>query len=205
MGLVETSTENIAVGTPLSDVVTEVPVAVGQTVRTGDPLFKLDDRHLRAEIAVLFPDNDSQKDREWPGGGLRTGAGVAAPGPSARAGRAGPDAGAAVLADVTRQRNFAEGLPDKSAISSEELTRRRSAVETAQARLEQAQAQVAAAAAQTKLINSDRTEHGACLHRRTSSASESASRRIRARGTHLDATRSVGQIEAARGAGIPRI
>ena len=175
----ETSTENIAVGTPLSDVVTEVPVAVGQTVRTGDPLFKLDDRHLRAEIAARRAEL-CVAERQV-------------------------KVSAAVLADVTRQRNFAEGLPDKSAISSEELTRRRSAVETAQARLEQAQAQVAAAAAQTKLINSDRTEHGACLHRRTSSASESASRRIRARGTHLDATRSVGQIEAARGAGIPRI
>src|SRR6266487_6994167 len=56
VGLVETSTENIAVGTPLSDVVTEVPVTVGQSVKTGDPLFKLDDRHLRAELAARQAD-----------------------------------------------------------------------------------------------------------------------------------------------------
>ena len=40
VGLVEASTENIAIGTPLSDVVTEVPVVVGQVVKCGDPLFK---------------------------------------------------------------------------------------------------------------------------------------------------------------------
>src|SRR5262249_24245746 len=52
VGLVETSTENIAIGTPLADVVTEVLVTVGQPVKTGDSLFKLDDRHLRAELAA---------------------------------------------------------------------------------------------------------------------------------------------------------
>ena len=46
----------------------------------------------------------------------------------------------------------AESLTDKSAISSEELTRRRSAVETAQARLDESRAQVAAAAAQIEMI-----------------------------------------------------
>src|SRR6266516_4744122 len=54
--LVETSTENIAVGTPLADVVREVSVGVNQTVKAGDPLFKLDDRHLRAELAMRQAD-----------------------------------------------------------------------------------------------------------------------------------------------------
>jgi hypothetical protein len=41
VGLVETSTENIAIGTPLADVVSEVLVKVNQTVEAGDalPLF----------------------------------------------------------------------------------------------------------------------------------------------------------------------
>src|SRR5579859_4828650 len=43
-GLVEASSENISIGTSLSEVVTEVPVAVGQKVKTGEPLFRLDDR-----------------------------------------------------------------------------------------------------------------------------------------------------------------
>src|SRR6266498_5037310 len=56
VGLVETSTENIAIGTPLADVVSEVFVTANQTVKAGDPLFKLDDRHLRAELALRQAD-----------------------------------------------------------------------------------------------------------------------------------------------------
>src|SRR5881397_3336663 len=50
VGLVETSTENIAIGTPRADVVSEVLARVDQSVKTGDSLFRLDDRHLRAEL-----------------------------------------------------------------------------------------------------------------------------------------------------------
>ncbi len=48
-GLVEAQTENIAVGTHLPGVVAEVFVKVGQPVKPGDALFRLDDRHLQAE------------------------------------------------------------------------------------------------------------------------------------------------------------
>src|SRR5207247_67212 len=126
VGLVETSTENIAVGTPLADVVAEVLVTVGQAVKKGDPLFRLDDRQLRADLGAR------QAER--------------------RVAESQVKVNAAVLDDVTRQLNFAENLRDKSAISSEELARRRSAVETAQARLDEAKAQVASAAAQIKMI-----------------------------------------------------
>src|SRR5262249_49440520 len=59
---------------------------------------------------------------------------------------------ASLLDDVTRQLGFAESLTDKTAISAEELTRRRSSVETARARLDAAKAQVASAQAQIKMI-----------------------------------------------------
>src|SRR5262245_3325335 len=49
-GLVEAQTENIAVGTAASGVVAEVPVRVGQKVKAGMVLFRLDDRLLRAEL-----------------------------------------------------------------------------------------------------------------------------------------------------------
>src|SRR5437867_3182840 len=52
VGLVETSTENIAIGSPLADVVSEVLVTVNQPVKAGDPLFKLDQRHLAADLAM---------------------------------------------------------------------------------------------------------------------------------------------------------
>ena len=51
-GLVEAETENIAVGSHLPGVVAEVLVKVGQKVEAGAPLFRLDDRHLRAELKV---------------------------------------------------------------------------------------------------------------------------------------------------------
>jgi len=51
-GIVEPETENIAVGTHLPGVVERVYVRVGQTVRSGDPIFQLDDRQVKAEIGV---------------------------------------------------------------------------------------------------------------------------------------------------------
>lgn len=51
-GLVEARTENIAVGSPTAGVVVEVLVGVDDQVRPGAPLFRLDDRELRGELAV---------------------------------------------------------------------------------------------------------------------------------------------------------
>lgn len=51
-GMVEAQTENISVGSSVPGVVTEVLVKVGQKVKAGDPLFRLDDRELNAELAV---------------------------------------------------------------------------------------------------------------------------------------------------------
>lgn len=51
-GVVEAQTENISIGTAVPGVVVEVTASVGQAVQAGDPLFRLDDRHLQAELAV---------------------------------------------------------------------------------------------------------------------------------------------------------
>jgi HlyD family secretion protein len=56
-GLIEarsdaSNTANIAVGSELPGVVANVRVKVGQKVKAGEPLFELDDRQLRAELAV---------------------------------------------------------------------------------------------------------------------------------------------------------
>jgi HlyD family secretion protein len=51
-GLIEASTENIAVGTHVAGIVTAVHGKVGDTVKAGQPLFQIDDRDLRAELAV---------------------------------------------------------------------------------------------------------------------------------------------------------
>lgn len=51
-GIVEAQTENIAMGSATPGVVVEVFVTVGDEVQPGTPLFRLDDRDLKAELAV---------------------------------------------------------------------------------------------------------------------------------------------------------
>src|SRR5256885_15207634 len=51
-GIVESSTENIAIGTIVPGVVTDVFVKVGDSVKAGQRLFKIDDRDLQADLLV---------------------------------------------------------------------------------------------------------------------------------------------------------
>lgn len=125
-GLVEASSENISIGTPLSDVVAEVPVVVGQFVKRGEPLFKLDDRQLQADLASRRAELSVAESQV--------------------------KVDSTLFADAKQQLDFADTLSDKRAISSEELARRRYAADAAHARLEAAQAQVLAAAAQVKSV-----------------------------------------------------
>ncbi len=129
VGLIEASTENIWVGTPLAGVVVRVFVTAGQGVKRGDPLFALDTRQLDAELAVR-----------------RQAVSVA---------RARARVADARIADLQRQLEFAEQVKDKRAISAEELTRRRSAVETSTAELEQARSEIAAAESQVEAVQVD--------------------------------------------------
>ena len=50
LGEVQMAGEPIAIATPISGIVTKTHVVPGQTVSTGEPLFTLDDRALRAEL-----------------------------------------------------------------------------------------------------------------------------------------------------------
>jgi multidrug efflux pump subunit AcrA (membrane-fusion protein) len=129
VGLIEASTENIWIGTPLAGVVARVLVTAGQSVKAGDRLFELDTRQLRAELTVRQQAVD-----------------VA---------RARTRVTEARTADCERQLEFAEHVKDKRAISAEELTRRRSAVETAMAEREQARAEVTAAESQVQAVHVD--------------------------------------------------
>jgi multidrug efflux pump subunit AcrA (membrane-fusion protein) len=133
VGLIEASTENIWVGTPLAGVVKHVFVTAGQTVRTGDRLFELDTRQLQAELAVRQQ--------------------------AVAVARARVTVAEARIADLQRQLEFAEQVKDKRAVSAEELTRRRSAVETARAEVDEVRSEVAAAESQTQavLVDLDRS------------------------------------------------
>jgi HlyD family secretion protein len=136
VGIIEASTENIAVGTPVSGVVTDIFITVGQAVTAGDPLFKLDDRNLQADLAVRQTSLQQAKERLVR---LRS-----MPRPEEV-----PEAVARVkeseasLADAKNQLALAESVRDKRAISEDQILRRRYAVQMAEARLAQARAQLA--------------------------------------------------------------
>jgi len=52
IGVVEPNTESIAISAPVAGVVTKVFVKLGDDVAAGTPLFTLDDRAIRADLAV---------------------------------------------------------------------------------------------------------------------------------------------------------
>jgi HlyD family secretion protein len=129
VGLVEASTENISIGTPLPGIVTRVFVVPGQAVTRGQPLFELDTRQLAADLAV------KQQALEVT--------------------RARARVAAARLDDLRRQLAFVEQVRDKRAISAEEVSRRQAAVATATAELEAADAEVAAGESQVRSVRTE--------------------------------------------------
>lgn len=135
-GIVEASTENIAVGTNLSGIVTEVLVKVGSKVKKGDPLFRLDERELRAEVAVRRTALTTTKEK------LARLLSMPRPEdiPPAEARVREADS---ALSDVKHQLDLAESITDKRAISADDLNRRRYAVQVAEARLAEAKSQLA--------------------------------------------------------------
>jgi RND family efflux transporter MFP subunit len=118
-GILEALSENVAIGVPQPGLVAEVAVQVGDAVKSGDLLFRLDDRDLRAEQV------------------------------SARAQLQVAEAGAAVadaqLARARSQLARLEAVTDPRAVSQDDLDRRRQDVAVAEAELASALAQSAAA------------------------------------------------------------
>jgi HlyD family secretion protein len=136
-GIVEAETENIAIGSALPGVVLEVFVPVdkvGQRVKAGDPLFRVDDRQLRAQLrfqkanllaaeAQLAKLENQPRLEELP--------------PSEAKVRTAK-ASAAVAQDLSER---AKKLYPNRAVSEEEFRQRQLAYETARQQLAQAQAE----------------------------------------------------------------
>lgn len=120
-GIVEASSENIAVGTPVGGTVAQVFVKVGDAVKEGDPLFKIDDRELQAELINRRATVETAQ------------ADVAV--------------AQASLADLKNQFEMYDTIKqtDPRAVSKDEYDKRRFAAATGEARLQQAKAMVSAA------------------------------------------------------------
>lgn len=121
-GIVEANTENIAVGTLVAGVVSNVYVSVGSKVKAGDPLFKIDDRDLSAQLLVKKA--------------------------ALKVAESAVNVAKATLADLKRQLALAESISDKRAISVEDLDKRRYAVRVAMAKMAQARAEIVSSRSQ---------------------------------------------------------
>jgi RND family efflux transporter MFP subunit len=125
-GMIEASTRNIAISTPVGGVVTDVFVHVGNRVSKGQPLFEVDTRDLQAQLAV------------------QEAAAVVARDQIAEA--------AATLAQARNELKLAEALTDRRAISAEDMANRRYAVQSDEAKLSTARASADSADEQVQEI-----------------------------------------------------
>ncbi len=139
-GIVEASTENIAVGTPVSGIVAAVYVKWGDLVKSGAPLFKVDARDLEAQ---LVPANAKVKEVEA----------------QLLPANAKVNEAQATLAKAENRLKVGAGLEVGVSISAEELANRRFDAETdrailasAKAQIEQIQAQIFSANAQVEQL-----------------------------------------------------
>lgn len=135
-GLVEASSRNIEIGTPIGGIVTEVLVTVNDPIEPGSPLFRLDTRDLRADREVRVAQLAVARAQL-----AKLEAGTRPEQiPPLRARVAETES---LVADAESQLSYRERISDSRAITQEELTTRRFAVAAARTRLEQARADLA--------------------------------------------------------------
>src|SRR6266481_2567662 len=139
-GIVEASTENIAMGTPVSGIVTAIYVKWGDRVKAGAPLFKVDTRDLEAQ---LLPANAKVKEMEA----------------QLLPATAKVNETEATAAKAENRLKVGEGLEPGVSISAEEMSNRRfdtgidkATVTSAQAQVEQIESQIESAKAQVEQI-----------------------------------------------------
>jgi len=136
VGMVEPASENISIGVPVSGLLTEVRVKPGDAVQRGQALLRLDDRDLRAELALRVSNVDLAAARlERLKNAPRA---EDIPPAEARVEQA-----KAQLADAESQLRIIEAVTDRRAVRTEDLERRRWAVSSALAALRESEASLA--------------------------------------------------------------
>lgn len=136
VGLVEPATENIAVSCAVSGLVTSLYVKAGDRVRTGQRLFSIDDRDLVADLAVKRAALDMAQ--------AQLAKLEAAPRPEELPpAEAKVEEARAQVEDAEVQVRLIESVTDPRAVRKEDVLRRRLAYQAAQARLAQAEKDLA--------------------------------------------------------------
>ena len=134
-GIIEAETENISIGSTVAGIVTDIYVKPGKSVTKGQPLFKIDDRDLQAQLAVqkaVLAQSEAKltklKDLPRP--------------EDVNVAIAAVKQTQAALADAESQLKRYESLSDTRAVSEEDLTSRRYAAQNAKAKVEESQARL---------------------------------------------------------------
>lgn len=130
------NTANIAVGSMLPGVVIRIPIRVGQVVQAGEPLFELDDRQLRAELAMREASLAAARAQLTRLEQLPRPEEVPPLEAKVREAEAN-------LADLQDQESRAARIVKSQAISEEDYNRRKQAVEMGRQQLAKAQAELA--------------------------------------------------------------
>src|SRR5262252_10200705 len=136
VGLVEANSENINISCAVSGMVTQLSVKAGDRVQPGQKLFSLDDRDIQADLAVKRAALDNAR--------AQFAKLKAQPRPEELPPlEAKVREAQALLADAEVQVNLIESVSDSRAVKKEDVLRRRHNYEAAEARLAQAEKDLA--------------------------------------------------------------
>lgn len=133
VGIVEASSGNIFIGSPVNRVVDKVEVKVGQKVKEGDILFRLESHDLKADLASRYIDYENALANLTKLEALPRSEDVAVAAAQLNSAKAG-------LEQAKSQYERVQGLQNSGAMSQEEIARRKFLFEEAQAKFQQAQA-----------------------------------------------------------------
>lgn len=134
-GIIEASTRNVALGTSLPGLVQEVFVEAGSKVKKGDPLWRIDDRNLKAELAARQARLESAKRQVEIAAAQLEKQKQLPRKEDVTVTESKLKVADAQLQDAKELLALMTSVTDQRAVSREELTRRQNAVETAAARV----------------------------------------------------------------------
>jgi HlyD family secretion protein len=158
LGLVEPSSEVIAIASELPGVIRQVHVRAGDPVSKGDPLFSLDAREVEAQLASARAALGAAEARRVSAAASLSGADA-----NAAAGRAAAANAEAAARDARARLGLFDQVSDPRAVSTDERDRARFAYERARAAADEAQARARAAGADAARARSGIVEADAAI------------------------------------------